>query len=176
MINAAVVITNRLPTDTGFGIRQDDGSFSQVYIPSHVMRGADMLVNHTYNVVVAENSEELRGNTPWRVTQMAVAPQPMPAPVRDKIAPIESAVAPQSLSVIDDKITALLATSLYLTTGEIATAIQTPVTATRDRLKAMFIRSEIVRADVHARPNLQRATMCLWATNIDAFIACDGEE
>lgn len=169
MISATVTITNKLPTSTGFGIRQDDGSFSQVFIPSHIMRGADMQVDHTYDVMLLENSEDLRATTPWRVCQMDVGPKPAPLPVQEE-------AAPQSLTTIDDKITALLEVSLYMTTGEIATAIQTPVTATRDRLKAMFARNEIVRADVHARPNLQRATMCLWAADIDAFIACEGAE
>lgn len=169
MINATVTITNKLPTSTGFGIRQDDGSFSQVFIPSHIMRGADMQVDHTYDVMLLDNSEGLRATTPWRVCQMNVGPQVAPSPAQEK-------TAPQSLTTIDDKISALLDVSLYMTTGEIAEAIQTPVTATRDRLRAMFARSEIVRADVHARPNLQRATMCLWATDIDAFIGQEGEE
>ena len=169
MINATVTITNKLPTSTGFGIRQDDNSFSQVFIPSHIMRMADMQVDHTYDVILMDNSEGLRSTTPWRVCQMDVGPKSAPSPVQEE-------AAPQSPTTIDDKITALLDVSLYMTTGEIAEAIQTPVTATRDRLRAMFARNEIVRADVHARPNLQRATMCLWATDIDAFIGQEGEE
>jgi hypothetical protein len=61
-----------------------------------------------------------------------------------------------------------------MTTGELTTVLGASGTIVRDRLMAMFNRNQIVRADVHARPNLQRATMCLWAIDIDAFIA-EGE-
>ena len=72
--------------------------------------------------------------------------------------------------MIDDEIMDLLECALYMTTGEITTALGGSGTIVRDRLMAMFNRNQIVRADVHARPNLQRATMCLWAIDIDAFI------
>lgn len=166
MINATVTITNKLPTSTGFGIRQDDNSFSQVFIPSHIIRGADMEVGHTYDVMLLENSEALRDTTPWRVCQMDVGPvngqQPSPA---------KAAPRPAPPAMIDDKIMDLLGGALYMTTGEITTALGASGTIVRDRLMAMFNRNQIVRADVHARPNLQRATMCLWAIDIDAFIA-----
>ena len=81
----------------------------------------------------------------------------------------------KSIALIDDKIMDLLeGGALYMTTGEITTELGASGTIVRDRLMAMFNRNQIVRADVHARPNLQRATMYLWAIDIDAFIA-DGE-
>jgi hypothetical protein len=169
MIPATITITNRLPTDTGFGLRQDDGSFAQVFIPSHIMRGADMAVGHSFDVIVVENSEALRATTPWRVSQMDVGPVGGQQPASEKTAP-----KPTPSALIDDKIMALLEGALYMTTGEITTALGASGTIVRDRLLAMFNRNQIVRADVHARPNLQRATMCLWAIDIDAFIA-EGE-
>ena len=169
MTNATITITNRLPTDTGFALRQDDGSFSQVFVPSHIVRGAGMEIGHTYDVVIVENSEALRDTTPWRVCQMDVSSvsgqQPSPA---------KAAPRPAPTALIDDKIMDLLEGALYMTTGEITTALGASGTIVRDRLMAMFNRNQIVRADVHARPNLQRATMCLWAIDIDAFIA-EGE-
>ena len=170
MTNATITITNRLPTDTGFALRQDDGSFSQVFVPSHIVRGAGMQIGHTYDVVLVENSEALRDTTPWRVCQMDVSSvsgqQPSPA---------KTAPKPTPSALIDDKIMDLFeGGALYMTTGEITTALGASGTIVRDRLMAMFNRNQIVRADVHARPNLQRATMCLWAIDIDAFIA-EGE-
>ena len=171
MTPATITITNRLPTDTGFALRQDDGSFSQVFVPSHIVRGAGMEIGHTYDVVIVENSEALRDTTPWRVCQMDVGPvngqQPSPA---------KAAPRPAPTAMIDDKIMGLLEGALYMTTGEITTELGGSGTIVRDRLMAMFNRNQIVRADVHARPNLQRATMCLWAIDIDAFIAGEGEE
>ena len=172
MINATVTITNKLPSFTGFGIRQDDNSFSQVYIPSHIMRGADMQVDHTYDVMLTDNFEDLRATTPWRVCQMDVGQKS--APVQEEAAPVQEEVSP--LALIDAKITTLLESALYVTTGEIAEAIGEPNTLTRDRLLAMFNRHEIVRADVHGKPNLKRASFCLWAADMDAFIAQEGEE
>tara|TARA_R110000772_G_scaffold31767_4_gene78108 strand:+ start:1130 stop:1648 length:519 start_codon:yes stop_codon:yes gene_type:complete len=172
MTTATITITNSLPTDTGFALRQDDGSLAQVFVPSHIMRGAGMSVGNTYDVVLIENSEHLRGTTPWRVTQMDVGPDvgQQPAPEKTaKAAPVTPASA-----LIDDRIMEQLSGSLWMTTGELTTALGANGTIVRDRLLAMFNRGEIVRADVHARPNLQRATMCLWAIDIDAFIA-DGE-
>ena len=169
MTLATITITNSLPTDTGFALRQDDGSFSQVFVPSHIMRGVGMSVGHTYDVVLIENSEALRATTPWRVIQMDVGPVEGQQPAPEKTAP----AAPSS-ALIDDRIFEQLSASLYMTTGEITTALGAGGTIVRDRLMAMFNRNQIVRADVHARPNLQRATMCLWAIDIDAFIA-DGE-
>ena len=169
MTLATITITNRLPTDTGFALRQDDGSYSQVFVPSHIMRGVGMAVGHTYDVVLAENSEALRATTPWRVCQMDVGPVNGQQPAPEKTAP-----RPTPSALIDDRIMALLEGALYMTTGEITTALGASGTIVRDRLMAMFNRNQIVRADVHARPNLQRATMCLWAIDIDAFIA-EGE-
>ena len=169
MTLATITITNSLPTDTGFALRQDDGSFSQVFVPSHIMRGVGMSVGHTYDVVLIENTEALRATTPWRVIQMDVGPVGGQQPAPEKTAP----AAPSS-ALIDDRIIEQLSASLYMTTGEITTALGVSGTIVRDRLLAMFNRNQIVRADVHARPNLQRATMCLWAIDIDAFIA-EGE-
>jgi len=168
MTLATITITNRLPTDTGFALRQDDRSYSQVFVPSHIMRGASMEIGHTYDVVLVENSEALRATTPWRVSQMDVGPIGGQQPAPEKTAP-----KPTPSALIDDRIMALLE-GVYMTTGEITTALEASGTIVRDRLMAMFNRNQIVRADVHARPNLQRATMCLWAIDIDAFIA-DGE-
>jgi len=169
MTLATITITNSLPTDTGFALRQDDGSFSQVFVPSHIMRGVGMSVGHTYDVVLIENTEALRATTPWRVIQMDVAPVNGQQPAPEKTAP-----KPTPSALIDDRIFEQLSASLYMTTGEITTALGASGTIVRDRLLAMFNRNQIVRADVHARPNLQRATMCLWAIDIDAFIA-EGE-
>lgn len=173
MTLATITITNRLPTDTGFALRQDDGSYSQVFVPSHIMRCAGgsggMEVGHTYDVVLIENSEPLRATTPWRVIQMDVGPAGGQQPAPEKTAP-----RPAPSALIDDRIFEQLSASLYMTTGELTTALGASGTIVRDRLLAMFNRNQIVRADVHARPNLQRATMCLWALDIDAFIS-EGE-
>jgi len=128
-----------------------------------------MSVGHTYDVVLIENTEALRATTPWRVIQMDVAPASGQQPAPEKTAP-----RPTPSALIDDRIMALLEGALYMTTGEITTALEASGTIVRDRLLAMFNRNQIVRADVYARPNLQRATMCLWAIDIDAFIA-EGE-
>tara|TARA_R110000772_G_scaffold79860_1_gene170726 strand:+ start:1315 stop:1827 length:513 start_codon:yes stop_codon:yes gene_type:complete len=165
MIPATITITNSLPTDTGFALRQDDGSFSQVFVPSHIMRGVGMSVGHTYDVVLIENSEALRATTPWRVSQMDVAPAGGQQPAPEKTAP-----ASPSSALIDERILEQLNSQLYMTTSEMTGALDVGGTIVRDRLLAMFNRGEIVRADVYARPNLQRATMCLWALDIDAFI------
>ena len=169
MTTATITITNRLPTDTGFALRQDDNSFSQVFVPSHIMRLVGIEVGHTYDVVLIENTEALRATTPWRVIQMDVDPVGGQQPAPEKTAP-----KPAPSALIDDRIIEQLSASLYMTTGELTTALGASGTIVRDRLLAMFNRNQIVRADVHARPNLQRATMCLWAIDIDAFIA-DGE-
>jgi len=171
MTTATITITNRLPTDTGFALRQDDGSYSQVFVPSHIMRnaGGGMEVGHTYDVVLIENSEPLRATTPWRVIQMDVGPAGGQQPAPEKTAP-----KPAPSALIEDRIFKQLSASLYMTTGELTTALGVNGTMVRDRLMAMFNCNQIVRADVHARPNLQRATMCLWAIDIDAFIS-EGE-
>tara|TARA_R110000803_G_C11862701_1_gene307362 strand:+ start:106 stop:615 length:510 start_codon:yes stop_codon:yes gene_type:complete len=169
MTLATITITNSLPTDTGFALRQDDGSFSQVFVPSHIMRGVGMAVGHSYDVILTENSEPLRATTPWRVIQMDVGPVGGQQPAPEKTAP-----KPTPSALIDDRIIEQLSASLYMTTGELTTALGANGTIVRDRLLAMFNRNQIVRADVHARPNLQRATMCLWALDIDAFIS-EGE-
>ena len=169
MTLATITVTNRLPTDTGFALRQDDGSFAQVFVPSHIVSGAEMQIGHTYDVVLVENSEALRDMTPWRVCQMDVGPANSQQP-----APAKTAPRPTPSALIDDRIFEQLSASLYMTTGELTTALGASGTIVRDRLLAMFNRNQIVRADVHARPNLQRATMCLWAIDIDVFIA-EGE-
>ena len=172
MTTATITITNRLPTDTGFALRQDDGSFAQVFVPSHIMRnaGGGMTVGHTYDVVLIENTEALRETTPWRVSQMSVAPDGGQKPAPEKTAPVS-----QSSGLIEDRIVEQLSDSLYMTTGELTTVLgHGGSTLVRDRLLEMFSQGKVVRADVYERPNMQRATMCLWALDIDAFIA-EGE-
>ena len=157
MNNATILITNRLPTDTGFGIVQD-GTFAQVFISSRLMRAASMQVDGMYDVVLVENDADVQSSIPWRASHMQPDQSPAPTPAGPNM---------------EDKIMALLSMG-YMTTGEITAELQSNGTTVRDRLLAMFNQHKVVRADVHGKPNLQRASFCLWAANVDAFTA-DGE-
>ena len=161
MINATILITNKLATDSGFGIVQD-GTFAQVFISSRLMRAASMQVDGLYDVVLVENDADVQTSIPWRASHMqpdqSSARTPAPTPAEPSI---------------EDKIMAMLAMG-YMTTGEITAELQATGTTVRDRLLAMFNQHKIVRADVHGKPNLQRASFCLWAANVDAFTT-DGE-
>jgi len=168
MTNATVTVTNRLPSDTAFAIRQDDRSFAQVFLPSHLVRNGSLQVGSTYDVILTENDEALRDRTPWRVTQLRAEPsvddiEPSPSP------------APAASRDIDAEILALLDEAVYMTTGEITAHIGVGGTKVRDRLLALFNASMIARADVYEKPNLKRASFCLWAADADAFMAGDDE-
>lgn len=170
MIQATIQITNKLPTDTGFAIRQDDGSFAQTFVPSHIMRGAGLEIGATVRVILIENDAGLAEFTPWRVTQMQVEP-PKPEPVGAAIA-----LAPITRD-IDADILDELFNNYFASTGEIARSLGLEVGVVRDRLLALFSAQKVVMASVHSRPNLTRASFTLWAVTVDDFgIQNTGEE
>ena len=171
MTQATIQITNKLPTDTGFAIRQDDGSFAQTFVPSHIMRGAGLEVGATARVILIENDAGLAEFTPWRVTQMQVEP---PKPERFRLADIAPATTP---SDIDADILDELFNDDFASTGEIARSLGLEVGVVRDRLLALFNANKVVMASVHSRPNLKRASFTLWAVTVDDFgIQNTGEE
>jgi len=170
MIQATIQITNKLPTDTGFAIRQDDGSFAQTFVPSHIMRGAGLEIGTTVRVILIENDAGLAEFTPWRVTQMQVGP-PKPEPVAAAIA-----LAPITRD-IDADILDELFNDDFASTGEIARSLGLEVGVVRDRLLALFNAQKVVMASVHSRPNLKRASFTIWAVTVDDFgIQNTGEE
>ena len=170
MIQATIQITNKLPTDTGFAIRQDDGSFAQTFVPSHIMRGAGLEIGTTVRVILIENDAGLAEFTPWRVTQMQVEP-PKPEPVAAAIA-----LAPITRD-IDADILDELFNDDFASTGEIARSLGLEVGVVRDRLLALFSAQKVVMASVHSRPNLKRASFTIWAVTVDDFgIQNTGEE
>ena len=170
MTQATIQITNKLPTDTGFAIRQDDGSFAQTFVPSHIMRGAGLEVGATARVILIENDAGLAEFTPWRVTQMQVEP-PKSQPVAVAIA-----LAPNTRD-IDADILDELFNDDFASTGEIARSLGLEVGVVRDRLLALFNAQKVVMASVHSRPNLKRASFTLWAVTVDDFgIQNTGEE
>ena len=170
MIQATIQITNKLPTDTGFAIRQDDGSFAQTFVPSHIMRGAGLEIGTTVRVILIENDAGLAEFTPWRVTQMQVEP-PKPEPVAAAIA-----LAPITRD-IDADILDELFNDDFASTGEIARSLGLEVGVVRDRLLALFNAQKVVMASVHSRPNLKRASFTIWAVTVDDFgIQNTGEE
>lgn len=170
MTQATIQITNKLPTDTGFAIRQDDGSFAQTFVPSHIMRGAGLEVGATAHVILIENDAGLVEFTPWRVTQIQVEP-PKPEPVAAAIA-----LAPITRD-IDADILDELYNDDFASTGEIARSLGLEVGVVRDRLLALFNAQKVVMASVHSRPNLKRASFTLWAVTVDDFgIQNTGEE
>lgn len=171
MTQATIQITNKLPTDTGFAIRQDDGSFAQTFVPSHIMRGASLEIGGTYNVVLIENDAGLVDFTPWRVTQMAATTQPQEPTIVHVLKP---KIAQRD---IDDEILGELVATDFASTGEIARSLDLEVGVVRDRLLALFNANKVVMASVHSRPNLKRASLVLWATSVADFGAPDaGEE
>ena len=170
MTQATIQITNKLPTDTGFAIRQDDGSFAQTFVPSHIMRGAGLEVGATARVILIENDAGLAEFTPWRVTQMQVEP-PKSQPVAVAIA-----LAPNTRD-IDADILDELFNDDFASTGEIARSLGLEVGVVRDRLLALFNANKVVMASVYSRPNLKRASFTLWAVTVDDFgIQNTGEE
>lgn len=166
MTQATIQITNKLATDTGFAIRIDDNSYAQTFVPSHIMRHANLEVGAEYNVMLADNYAQLAAATPWRVSQMVGIGQPeeevavTPAPVK--------APAPATRS-IDDKIMGELAEYDFLSTSEVASCLGVEVGVARDRLLALFNAGKIVTASVYSRPNLKRASLALWAMSTDNF-------
>jgi hypothetical protein len=171
MTQATIQITNKLPTDTGFAIRQDDGSYAQTFVPSHIMRGAGLEVGATAHVILIENDAGLVEFTPWRVTQMQVEP-PKPEPVAAAIVQAKTWQGPS----IDMDIYGELLKEDFASTGEIARSLGLEVGVVRDRLLAFFNANKIVMASVYSRPNLKRASFTLWAIYVDDFGIETGEE
>jgi hypothetical protein len=153
------------PTGFGFGARTDTGE--QVYLPQSVTVGARVTEGEVFKATLIVNTHPNNNSTPWVAIRVhrdkapAVTPEAAaPAPVREPI---------------DDRVLRHLEDLGFASTSEIAEEFvaEMDVHQTHNVLLRLFNAGRVIKADVFSRPGQERASFCLWAKDLSAFM---GEE
>jgi hypothetical protein len=150
--------TNVLSTHTAFAIRSDNGE--QVFIPSYVAQAANLQPTDTVIAHVVPNTHHPE-KTPWFAIRVD----------REVGVTLSSQPAPQPEKTIDDRIAEYIdGQPLYATTAEVAEEFSIDTTLAGNALIRLFRQGRVVRAEVHSRPEQQRASFCLWAKDTARFV------
>lgn len=157
MQEVTIYCTNVLDTNTAFAVRADTGE--HVFIPSSVALGAKIQISDTLIAHIVPNAVHPE-KTPWFAIRATREGSPVVAP----------AEKPPFVS-IDDKIADYIdRQGQYATTAEVAADFDIDTTLASNALTRLFKQGRVARADVHARPDQQRPSFCLWANNTYRFI------
>lgn len=150
------LITNLTVNDDAFAVIPETGE--SIYIPPGVTRAARLVAGEHRMVKVVENNPERRSNTPW----MGVFVEP-PATEMPK------AHQAQDDSALLNKILYAFEPGEYLTTDEMAEAIDLDERQTRSLLNKLFDQRRVARADVYHGTN-SKPVGYLWAADLGDFL------
>jgi hypothetical protein len=157
MQEVTIYCTNVLDTNTAFGVRADNGE--HVFIPSSVALGAKVQISETLTAHIVPNAVHPE-KTPWFAIRVTRDGAPVAPPV-EKPKPV----------TLDDRIAEYIEKQgQYATTSEVAADFDIDTTLASNALTRLFKQGRVARADVHARPDQQRPSFCLWAKNTYRFI------
>ena len=148
-----LTIVNIIPSGTGFGVTSDNIS---VFVPPRVISAADAEVGDIFSASLVANDFNPSGRTPL----MAVRLQRVERPQEPQ--------EPQASSH-RDRIIEVLAANGYATSAEIGEALGMDAIGAKDVLKSMWDKGEIAKAMVYANGTQKRASLVMWALNVDDF-------
>ena len=158
-----IFISRLLDTASAFGARIDTGE--QVFVPATVVRASGAKEGDIGNAKLIPNTHPGSSNTPWVAVFVSIndpAPVPAPEPVRPEPS-------------LDDRVHEAVCDLGYATTSEIAKEVNTDVALTHNALLRLFSKGRMVKADVYARPDQDRASFCMWAKDVTHFLPEVGE-
>ena len=146
-----LTIVNIIPTGTGFGVTSDGTS---VFVPPRVITAANAEIGDVFSASLVNNDFNPSGRTPLMAVRLQRAEQP------------------QEATRLRDLIIELLRHEC-MTSAEIGEALGTDAIGAKDLLKSMWDKGEIAKAMVYASGTQKRASLVMWALNVDDFF---GEE
>jgi hypothetical protein len=147
-----ITISNILETKAGFGLM---GNGTSVYIPSGVMVGSRADLGMRMWAKMIENSRD-RGDTPYMAVFMSAEDPREPA---GKSGEVDQAQI--VLDALEDG---------YLTTQEVAKELGVESQEANRLLNMMFAQGKVVKASVYGTASQRRATVLLWAKDVEAFV------
>jgi hypothetical protein len=157
-----IFITHLLDSGCGFAARIDTGE--QVFVPATVVRASKAKEGDIGNAKLIPNTHPNGSNTPWVAVFVAVQPQDEPAP---------EPVRPEK--TLDDRVHEAVCDLGYATTSELAKEVKADTALTHNALSRLFSKGRVVKADVYARPDQDRASFCMWAKDVAHFLPEVGE-
>ena len=160
-----VMIESVSYTGSAFGSNEDGDSvfFNQRLVEKVELEMGDIVEAHAI-----PNYEDKRHETPWRAIRVSAEKHMNIDPVLaepEKPIPVRSAVQ------LDHEVLGLLSDEevAYWTTSDLSDAVNADTKTVGNSCLRLFSRGLIAKADVHSRPDQERATFCLWARTADQF-------
>jgi len=150
-----IFISRLLDTNSGFAARIDTGD--QVFVPATVVRASKAKEGDMGRAKLIPNTHPGSSNTPWVAVFVELHRDFTPEPS------------------LDDRIYEAVQELGYATTSEIAKEVGGDLTLTHNALLRLFGKGRVAKADVHARPDQDRASFCMWAKDVTHFLGEAGE-
>lgn len=166
----SIIITN-IPQDRGFAFAMTmDGE--QVFIPPYAKDGMNVAAGDRADAVLVPNTLDThRNNTPWMAVRLmsdTVDPQPV---VEPEPAPAEANPALDDIEARDHAVMDVISSEAYVTVAEIAEALNIEPRTAGNSAQRLFHAGRVARAEVHRRPDQQRASFVMYASDASLFVA-----
>lgn len=146
-----VNVVNILDSGSGFAIETTE-PFRSVFLPRNVTAISKVRMGDVVHAIVVPNAYDRDGRTPLMARFLS---HEQPASVEG------GEVTNRILEILDDD---------YLSTSEIASELGMDSQMVSHILAQMFADGMVVKAELHQKPNQKRASMLLWATDINKFL------
>ena len=162
-----LTVTNKIESNAAFAVLH--GSGAGVYIPVNVAISAGATVGMTCFADYVENpNEHNRDRTPFMVVRLILGE---PADETPQVPVVKPALPPTA-----ERILAYLADG-FASTREVCAAMPDKDSlSVSNRLNSMFAKRLLAKADVYSSPDQTRASFCLWAVNVQAFVEGVGDD
>lgn len=158
MQESEIYFSHLLTTGSGFSARTDNGE--QVFVPASVVKAAKLDEGDLAKARLIPNTHPNNSATPWVaifVTKAAMPPLAAGAPVE----------------TLDDRAFRAVEEFGFASTAEISAEVKADVSLTHNALLRLFKAKRVVKADVFSDPAQERASFCLWAKDLSAFMGED---
>ena len=143
-----LTIVNIIPSGSGFGVTSDGTS---VFVPPRVISAANAEIGDVFSANLIQNDLNPSGRTPFLAVRLERAGQ-------------QGAQAAKLRDLIIE-----LLRHECMTSAEIGEAMGTDAIGAKDLLKSMWDKGEIAKAMVYANGTQKRASLVMWALNVDDF-------
>ena len=151
---------------SGFGINEEGET---VFLNGRLVEKVALDMGDIVEAHVIPNFEDKRQSIPWRAVQVFRAKDDEAKMLDDLLEEVKVRTSAE----LDQEILDVLseAGDEYWTTLDLAVLaeINTDTVSVGNSCNRLFFRGLIAKADVHARPGQKRASLCLWAKDLEGF-------
>ena len=155
MQEVEIYISTILEKGSGFAARTDNGE--QAFVPISVVKASGVDEGDIVAAKLIPNTHPNNSSTPWVAVHVAKPANAVSAPSK----------AEPSL---DERAHEAVADLFLATTAEVAKEIGTDVHLAHNALLRLFKAGRVVKADVYARYEQERASYCIWALDAKDFL------